>query len=528
MKIPFAAVALVALQNVFLQNSAEAACAPDPLEFSETIGMQVEKVGSVPAKNTDAWTYNMGTADSFDEYPIYFIDQKEGLVFSYDEDGTVSKVFDMTESAIPAGMTISWTWGGASQEARVQQLSQGAREGEVFVVLMSSTLPDGWDKADAELPAAGAFPGWACTADNGKDPVFLRDLYRIGEQPSCFDNGAGLVGFTVYQVFVKYCIDDDGSLIDPEPFFVLENQMTPGHFGGGIATVDKGKILWSVGDCLTFGTTGLYAPQLDSEHCGKILLIDPDNGEYEVAAKGVRNSQQFRVIKQEDRRNLVSRSLKGGKGKKKGKNKNKGKQKGSDELLVFMDIGGVTAEEMNAKSLDAILDTKEIENFGWGRSIEDGYAREGTFYVKPGSTGTLGTQPPCEEDAPIPEEGYEQPWIQFGRTANDYFYAISSFVVASASFMDLALIWTEFNTGLVLGTTEAFVDGAAPAKSYKIKLFDTDGNYLENGFNDLVLEELGEVGYYRGDPRMFHYPDGTAGVFIERTGCFYKLTEIAL
>ena len=70
--------------------------------------------------------------------------------------------------------------------------------------------------------------------------------------------------------------------------------------------------------------------------------------------------------------------------------------------------------------------------------------------------------------------------------------------------------------------------GAAPAQSYKIKLYDTGGNYLDNGFNDLVKEELGEVGYYRGDPRMFHYPDGTAGVFIERTGVFYKLTEIAL
>mmetsp|Transcript_10898 Transcript_10898/g.16763 ORF Transcript_10898/g.16763 Transcript_10898/m.16763 type:complete len:514 (-) Transcript_10898:225-1766(-) len=513
MKIPL--LALVSLQNVFLQNSAKAACAPDPLEFSETIGMQVEKVGSVPAANTDEWTYNMNAADSFDEYPIYFIDQKEGLVFSYDEDGTVSKVFDMTESAIPAGMTLDWTWGGATQEKRVQQLSQGARKGEVFVVMMSSTLPDGWDKADAELPAAGAFPGWTCTANPLGDPEFVRDLYRIGEIPSCFDSGAGAVGFTVYQVFVKYSIDEDGSLIDPEPFFVLENQMAPGHFGGGMATVDKGKILWSVGDCLPFGTTGLYAPQLDSEHCGKILLIDPENGEYEVAAKGVRNSQQFRVIEQEGRR----RGLKTGK---------KGEEKKGDKLLVFMDIGGVTAEEVNAKSLDAILDTKEIENFGWGRSIEDGNAREGTFYLSPGSPGTLGTDPPCEGDAPIPEEGYEQPWIQFGRTENDFFYAISSFVVGSSSFTDLALIWTEFNTGLVLGTTDAFVDGAAPAQSYKIKLYDTDGNYLENGFNDLVKEELGELEYYRGDPRVFHYPDGTAGVFIERTGVFYKLTEILL
>ena len=53
-------------------------------------------------------------------------------------------------------------------------------------------------------------------------------------------------------------------------------------------------------------------------------------------------------------------------------------------------------------------------------------------------------------------------------------------------------------------------------------------NYLENGLNDLVREELGDVSYFRGDPRLFHYPDGQAGVFIERTGVFYKLTEIEL
>lgn len=466
MKIPATAIALITLQNALLQSPAEAAGAPDPLEFSETIGMQVEKVGSVPAINTAAFSYNMYPADTFDEYPMYFIDQKEGLVYSYYEDGTVTKVFDMTTSPIPAGMTLDFTFGAASAEFRVQQMSQGAKKGEVYVVMMSSTLPDGWKKADAELPAEGAFPGWVCTADNGKTPEFVRDLYRVGETPSCFDNGVGTVGFTVYQVFVKYCVDEDGddSLTDPEPFFVLENQMTPGHLGGGIATVDKGKILWSVGDCLPFGTTGLYAPQLESEHCGKILLIDPKKGDYEVAAKGVRNSQQFRVVKQEGGRRTRTRALKGGKDKKKNKGKNKGDK--DDELLVFMDIGGVTAEEMNAKSLDAILDTDEIENFGWGRSIEDGMAREGTFYVGPGSPGTLGTEPPYEGEAPIPEEGYEQPWTQFGRTAEDVYYGISGFAVAPKSFNELALIWTEFNTGLTLGTTEAFVDGEFNVNKY--------------------------------------------------------------
>ena len=66
------------------------------------------------------------------------------------------------------------------------------------------------------------------------------------------------------------------------------------------------------------------------------------------------------------------------------------------------------------------------------------------------------------------------------------------------------------------------------AKGYKIKLYDSSMTYLENGFNDVVKEELGEFGYYSGDRCLFDFPDGTAGVFIGRTGAFYKLTEVAL
>lgn len=83
-----------------------------------------------------------------------------------------------------------------------------------------------------------------------------------------------------------------------------------------------------------------------------------------------------------------------------------------------------------------------------------------------------------------------------------------------------------------MGTNRRYFRGPSknygPKKGYKIKVFDSTGTYLENALNDLVMEELGEVGYYRGDPRLFHFPDGTAGVFIERTGVFYKLTEIAI
>merc|ERR1711957_910120 len=111
------------------------------------------------------------------------------------------------------------------------------------------------------------------------------------------------------------------------------------------------------------------------------------------------------------------KSKKGTKGKKK-----KGQTSTNPHTLVFMDIGGVTAEEVNAVSMEDILDTSTI----------------------------------------------------------------------------------------------------------KINLYDADMTPLPMGLNDLVKKELGEVYYYRGDPRLFHYPDGTVGVFIERTGVFYKLTEIEI
>merc|ERR1711935_734782 len=109
-------------------------------------------------------------------------------------------------------------------------------------------------------------------------------------------------------------------------------------------------------------------------------------------------------------------------GAKKSKKKSKGDDGPKKEMIMaFMDIGGVTAEEVNAFPLSA-LDSGSILNFGWGRSFEDGFAREGTFLVDHGTPLVLGTDPPCLASAPIGEAGYVQPWVQFGRTPDDIFY----------------------------------------------------------------------------------------------------------
>lgn len=521
MKFSLSVASTFLFSNLLISDNVVRAgeCAPDPLEFSETMALKVEKVGSVPAIDTNPFTYNLAAMDNFDGNTIFFLDQNNGLIYCYDSITSETKtMFDISKNSIPAGLTLDWTFGSASATYRVKSMTQGTKDNQAVVVFTSSTLPVGWSVADATLPAPGAFGQWACDPDN---LVWIPDVYRMDQVPACFNNGAGLPSFTGYDVFYKYEIVD-GELVSPVPFFVSETNVVPGHLGGGIATIKEG-VLWSTGDCMPFGVDGSYAPQLDSEACGKILLIDPDEkGEFKIAAKGVRNSQQMRVFSKP----------KAGKAETRKKSKKGGKStKAEDTYVAFMDIGGVTAEEVNAFSVHSIKKAtkskKKITNFGWGRNINDGKAREGTFYVDAGMIGVLGTEPPCAGNAPVGESGYTQPWTQFGRTATDFFYAISSLALPTAGTDKLKLLWAEFNTGKILGTDGEFVEGAPPATGYKLKLYDADGNYLENGLNDLVKEELGEVGYYRGDPRLFHFPDGCAGVLMERTGVFYKLTEMA-
>ena len=331
-------------------------------------------------------------------------------------------------------------------------------------------------------------------------------MYRVGK----FPDGCSILGdkatgefFTVYDVFSKYTLNSENVLVDPKPFFVVENQIAHGHNSGGITTIHQSKkkkatILYAVGDCLPYGTTGMYAPQLDSETCGKILAINiARKGDFKIVAKGIRNPQQFQYRKK-------------------------------DNKLYFMDIGGVTAEEVNAIKLQDLIHTKskkQLPNFGWGRNIHDGKAREGTFYMGPGDAGILSTEPPCEEKAPSPDSRYIQLWIQFGRSAQDAYYAISGFAVPEINVNKLKLIFTEFNTGYLMGTTSKFRNGKGVAKSHKFRMY-YNGEEVKS-INDVTKIEMNKTST-RCDPRMFTHTDGSAGLFVERSGAYYKLIEIEI
>ena len=52
--------------------------------------------------------------------------------------------------------------------------------------------------------------------------------------------------------------------------------------------------------------------------------------------------------------------------------------------------------------------------------------------------------------------GFVKPWIKVGRSETDFYYAISIFVISLKSFDKLKLVWSEFNTGYVLGTKDSY------------------------------------------------------------------------
>jgi hypothetical protein len=289
----------------------------------------------------------------------------------------------------------------------------------------------------------------------------------------------------VYQVFIEFDYDD-GALSNPRPFLALQTQEGPFHSGGGLIVIPDGRLAYTTGDNLPFGIEGRRAPQDDSSHLSKLLIVDPATGEVEVTAKGLRNVQH------------IQRTV-------------------EPSGIAFADIGGVTAEEVNFISWADVLDTSTIENFGWGRNA-DGLAREGTFYVGPGVPFKLGDEPAAVAQAPVPEPGFRQPLAQYGRAALSpfTFVAASGPAVSNKSFQQISLIFGDLANGEVYATTDKITGTDVPL--YLVNLVSPDGSAIGTSLNVLAGG--------RSDPRFFLFPNGEAGVLLEATGVFYVLTEV--
>ncbi len=454
---------------------------PDQVLDSE-LTVRVDHVGTMPfvlgpGVVPGTSTPNLGSPVAI-ENKLYLIDQNDAIYrLNGSDQGTndvqVQQIFNVSEA--PDGLTLD-------NRQSILNIAPGGKRNSIYVMFTSGSEPT-TDIPIYRMPAP--LPGECCDLDA---PIPLDDLYRIGPIPGV----TSLTTRTEYQVLYEYKLAGK-ELEEPRAIAAFETQSSASgaiHNGGGMVTLPDGRVLFATGDALPLGADGRAAPQDPAEHVSKLLIIDPDDGSIEVAAQGVRNVQHMELLPSYD-------------------------PDDPDDIAVgFADIGGVTAEEVNYVSLQDLLDTSKIENFGWGRN-PDGLAREGTFYIKPGLPGVLDTEPPVDALAPSPEAGFIQPQAQYGRNDPNGGVAVSGPVTSPVSFTEITGLFGDLSSGIVYATTDPRSDTNVPV--FKVNLID------ENGF---PLDSLQALAGSRADPRFFQFPDDTAGMLLEATGDFFRLTEI--
>jgi len=459
----------------------------------EPVTIKATYKGSFPVINTAPWSYNTKIVDEIDD-KLFMIDQKTGMIHMHRNtgDNTYSgeaiKVLDISEYPISGLSFDDFTYLGSNSIEKIQMISKGKKENEYYVVFSSKTLPENITHKYLPPPIMEnvTLPTWfrINNCDLKEKPAALGyyDLLRL----PCAD--------VLWKVFVKMTLVND-KLVNAEPFYAHEIQHGSGHFGGGMVTTPlTGKILYGVGDCLPPGTNGLSPSQDINSHCGKILLIDPDQGTATVALKGIRNPQVMMI--------------------------HRGK-------LMWADIGGVSAEEVNSICLNKVIDTSIIENFGWGMRDNEDFAREGTFKVNSGIPFGSG-QPECLGYLTEAErKGFYDPVVQFSRRGpNIPFYGVASMVVSRKSFQNFEILATDFYSG------EAIVAKSnhcvTSQRGYNVTVVNEHNEAMFDGFNGLNRDflNISSAVHARGDSRFFLFSDRTAGVFIERTGQIYSLEEV--
>lgn len=479
---------------------------------------------NVNKNNTAYGAYNMRVVEQFDGDDVVFVDQKDAVLYRYDGNTSPVIIYDKDVEGLPPGVspetnrpTLAFN---SAQKTKIHTAVQGPTPDTMIVVFTSTTIPPNYAGVPLSVPDNQEFKLWSEGDCDG-----LADFGSVcANFGNIFPAGFGCcTSQQVYKVFYKLDINaTDGRLINVDtavPFFAYEIQQTYGHDGGGSIMTSGGKLLWGVGDCLPFGYSGLFASQDMTTHCGKMLLIDPDAvGSYQIVAKGVRNPQQMFLL--------------------------------PNDNVLWIDIGGVTSEEVNQVPLADLLDTSTIENFGWGIRPGENFAREGSFKVDEGTRfGAFGVEPACiNEQSAADQVGFLLPYMEFAnpKSAGGAFYGVSGAVGPSTSFSTIKVAATLFNeivggesiSRLVVGLEDYTKN--TPIQAYHASLWQEKSGALVEmtlGFNDLVrdlqLNDPISAGDFfpgrtpwRGDARAFQLPDKSAGVFIERLGRFYKLEEI--
>jgi len=318
-------VVFVMLLSSLIAGIAVAAPPAPDLVIESDLTVQVEYVNTMPFVLGPAVALgdpvpNLGSPVAIGN-KLYLIDQNDAI---YRLNGqNLQEIFNVSKA--PDGLTLD-------NRQSILNISPGRKKNSIYVMFTSGSEPTTGIPI-YRLPAA--LPGVCCL---GADPfpgtpIPLADLYRIGTIP-------GPLGFffptptrTEYQVLYEFKLAGN-KLKDPRAIAAFETQSGPTHNGGGMLTLDDGRVLFATGDALPFGAEGRAAAQDPNEYVSKLLIINPDDGSIEVAAQGIRNVQHVEFVL-----NDASES----------------------SVVSFADIGGVTAEEVNFVSVEDLLDTRDRE-----------------------------------------------------------------------------------------------------------------------------------------------------------------------
>lgn len=469
-----------------------------PVASPSNLMVEVKPAGTMPVEPGD----NIASPQPYGFKELFLISHNPIAVYSFDTwSKTTKQIFDASQ--VPAEIEPAGTFA-------LMNVAGNPLRKKVYMVFTSRTLPAGIPTSylpDPDMDSSGGREdfefidtfapelGYGNFNGSGTGEIeefkrFNQDIYNIDAPDyQLFFEPAPIE--VVYHVFIEFDYRK-GKLLNPRPFLALQTQEGPFHRGGGLIVIPGNRLVYTSGDNLPFGMEGRRAPQDDSSHLSKLLIVDPRTGDFKVAAKGLRNVQHIQAT-----------ALPLG--------------------IAFTDIGGVTAEEVNFIPWKDFIDTSTIENFGWGRN-PDGLAREGTFYVSEGQPFKLGDEPASVGEAPVPEPGFRQPLAQYGRNPMSPFtpVAVSGPVVTRRSFKEISLAMGDLASGEVYATTDKIT--GTNIELFVVNLIDESGEPVgtSNSLNDLVGPDP-ETN--RSDPRFFVFPNGEAGVLLEATGGFFVLTE---
>ena len=277
--------------------------------------------------------------------------------------------------------------------------------------------------------------------------------------------------------YVLYEFQFDGTALStPRPITALQVR-SDGHTGGGLTVLDDGSVLFAAGDNGDSYEDGRDNGQNPAVHLGKIVHIDPADGSTSVVALGVRAAQRLAVY-----------------------------TFAGEPWLTFVDPSGWVSEEVNAARLGDLLQGQAPLNFGWGRNAADGKAREGTFYID--KTGN------SDATVPVGEPGFVEPLAEFGRDDTEPF-AGSGPLRSDISFSRISVLFADLVSGRLFAATGPLTMRRQPVLHVTI----VDDNGAPITLKSLTKNE-------RPDPRFFNFPDGSAGVLLERTGELYRLSEV--